>query len=108
MRCPSTPPPPTAISTLSLHDALPISLLFFLLHSPDRGVVTARPWGFVRPPLETPGPGRSEEHTSELQSRFDLVCPLLHEKKNNNDNGQTSVGTYLRLMSLVPDVNPMV
>src|SRR5699024_11630655 len=27
---------------------------------------------------------RSEEHTSELQSRFDLVCRLLHEKKNNN------------------------
>src|SRR5207249_11941372 len=25
---------------------------------------------------------RSEEHTSELQSRFDLVCRLLHEKKN--------------------------
>src|SRR5699024_11831370 len=24
---------------------------------------------------------RSEEHTSELQSRFDLVCRLLHEKK---------------------------
>src|SRR5437868_12679199 len=31
---------------------------------------------------------RSEEHTSELQSRFDLVCRLLLEKKkkNNNDN----------------------
>src|SRR5699024_11263941 len=27
---------------------------------------------------------RSEEHTSELQSRFDLVCRLLHEKKKNN------------------------
>src|SRR5699024_12555182 len=27
------------------------------------------------------GPGRSEEHTSELQSRFDLVCRLLLEKK---------------------------
>src|SRR6266704_4083554 len=25
--------------------------------------------------------GRSEEHTSELQSRFDLVCRLLLEKK---------------------------
>src|SRR5699024_12217454 len=29
---------------------------------------------------------RSEEHTSELQSRFDLVCRLLLEKKNNNNN----------------------
>src|SRR5699024_9742911 len=28
--------------------------------------------------------GRSEEHTSELQSRFDLVCRLLLEKKNSN------------------------
>src|SRR5699024_12095140 len=28
---------------------------------------------------------RSEEHTSELQSRFDLVCRLLLEKKNNTD-----------------------
>src|SRR6266704_4068024 len=27
---------------------------------------------------------RSEEHTSELQSRFDLVCRLLLEKKNGN------------------------
>src|SRR5437773_5418051 len=26
---------------------------------------------------------RSEEHTSELQSHHDLVCRLLHEKKNN-------------------------
>src|SRR5699024_11217384 len=29
--------------------------------------------------------GRSEEHTSELQSRFDLVCRLLLEKKNTKD-----------------------
>src|SRR5699024_12519337 len=29
---------------------------------------------------------RSEEHTSELQSRFDLVCRLLLEKKNNKNN----------------------
>src|SRR5437868_7301846 len=31
---------------------------------------------------------RSEEHTSELQSRFDLVCRLLLEKKNNFDPRQ--------------------
>src|SRR2546422_7863016 len=29
---------------------------------------------------------RSEEHTSELQSRLHLVCRLLLEKKNNNDS----------------------
>src|SRR5699024_11683240 len=27
---------------------------------------------------------RSEEHTSELQSRYDLVCRLLHEKRDNS------------------------
>src|SRR5699024_12472726 len=32
--------------------------------------------------LRTIGTQRSEEHTSELQSRFDLVCRLLLEKKN--------------------------
>src|SRR5438067_9757040 len=35
-----------------------------------------------QPRYTTPGLGsRSEEHTSELQSRFDLVCRLLLEKK---------------------------
>src|SRR5699024_11222608 len=35
--------------------------------------------------IEVEGTGffRSEEHTSELQSRFDLVCRLLLEKKKN-------------------------
>src|SRR5207249_6574466 len=31
--------------------------------------------------IDEPGADRSEEHTSELQSRFDLVCRLLLEKK---------------------------
>src|SRR5438067_13219572 len=35
---------------------------------------------FLRP-LQRRGIHRSEEHTSELQSRFDLVCRLLLEKK---------------------------
>src|SRR3712207_7857783 len=34
--------------------------------------------------VEVTEPGRSEEHTSELQSRQYLVCRLLLEKKNNN------------------------
>src|SRR2546428_8518723 len=33
---------------------------------------------------------RSEEHTSELQSRSDLVCRLLLEKKKKNTSGDTS------------------
>src|SRR5690349_22623482 len=36
-------------------------------------------FGFAR------GAARSEEHTSELQSRRDLVCRLLLEKKKNNE-----------------------
>src|SRR5438309_8117401 len=39
----------------------------------DRSDAAAGPW--------TPGPARSEEHTSELQSQFHLVCRLLLEKK---------------------------
>src|SRR2546429_1263007 len=41
------------------------------------------------PDLRTPGPARSEEHTSELQSRLHLVCRLLLEKKNKT-HGTTS------------------
>src|SRR6266536_6649768 len=60
----------TEIYTLSLHDALPIS---------------SGPNPFGSPPCRLPGGrGRSEEHTSELQSRVDLVCRLLLEKKKNN------------------------
>src|SRR5690349_22663187 len=35
--------------------------------------------------MEITGVGRSEEHTSELQSRRDLVCRLLLEKKKNKE-----------------------
>src|SRR3989449_8193682 len=40
---------------------------------------TKSDWGFARRP--NPPPRRSEEHTSELQSRLHLVCRLLLEKK---------------------------
>src|SRR5260370_15111483 len=43
----------------------------------DRGVQLA----VQRPELLPPGVGRSEEHTSELQSHLNLVCRLLLEKK---------------------------
>src|SRR2546421_6156289 len=36
------------------------------------------------------GPGRSEEHTSELQSRSDLVCRLLLEKKKKKKSKSAS------------------
>src|SRR5687768_18223102 len=34
--------------------------------------------------IDYPAPARSEEHTSELQSRLHLVCRLLLEKKKQN------------------------
>src|SRR5699024_11387726 len=43
--------------------------------------VIAEMWS-AAPAVSAPGALRSEEHTSELQSRFDLVCRLLLEKKN--------------------------
>src|SRR3712207_8831089 len=61
----------TEIYTLSLHDALPIY-----------GDLRAhRPSGLERLPVRDRKAGRSEEHTSELQSRQYLVCRLLLEKK---------------------------
>src|SRR5437868_9742856 len=44
--------------------------------------------------FSTFSPPRSEEHTSELQSRFDLVCRLLLEKKKNN-NIHTPIAQHL-------------
>src|SRR6476661_10814036 len=58
----------TEIYTLSLHDALPIC--------PWRGPSRHR-----SPSPPTIEQGRSEEHTSELQSHLNLVCRLLLEKK---------------------------
>src|SRR5439155_19965177 len=99
---------PTEIYTLSLHDALPISLKSHVDALPDaeRLDIMARhglplagvdmrivdedgreiPWdGATMGELQVRGPWvadlRSEEHTSELQSRGHLVCRLLLEKK---------------------------
>src|SRR5687768_17430156 len=66
----------TEIYTLSLHDALPI------LAGERRG----RAGGERRPAdrgADVRGAIRSEEHTSELQSRLHLVCRLLLEKKKS-------------------------
>src|SRR5699024_11492806 len=41
-------------------------------------------------PAGKPAGTRSEEHTSELQSRFDLVCRLLLEKKKQTDRVTTA------------------
>src|SRR6266704_7169811 len=63
----------TEIYTLSLHDALPIS-------SSSRRNKSAASCGACVVSVGAVWM-RSEEHTSELQSRFDLVCRLLLEKK---------------------------
>src|SRR5204863_7384743 len=85
-------PAPTDISTLSLHDALPIlrpgpfapgagiGPLFGARGETDE--VLHRPGHvLVEQPNRELAFARSEEHTSELQSRRDLVCRLLLEKK---------------------------
>src|SRR5437870_10516888 len=69
-------PATTELYTLSLHDALPISTTF------------AHRLGTIGSNTRYGGGGystqlRSEEHTSELQSRGHLVCRLLLEKKKN-------------------------
>src|SRR5207247_9875504 len=49
-----------------------------------KSVATAKPIGYYWRTSPADGfSGRSEEHTSELQSRVDLVCRLLLEKKKN-------------------------
>src|SRR6266478_6850745 len=53
-----------------------------LFRSPHRGAIPSRRVRNARGPQGTPLPlGRSEEHTSELQSQSNLVCRLLLEKK---------------------------
>src|SRR5207249_5173205 len=92
----SSRPSPSLTYSLSLHDALPISFDILLrieqedayasellhsaryvnLSSADHALATELVMGVLR--------WKSEEHTSELQSRFDLVCRLLLEKKKKN------------------------
>src|SRR3712207_7925651 len=76
----------TEIYTLSLHDALPILVARRAL---DRLLPRV-----LRPPRllvvrGLPRDGRSEEHTSELQSRQYLVCRLLLEKKKKYKSCRT-------------------
>src|SRR5206468_6728552 len=75
--------PSTDMHTLSLHDALPISCdgLAHEAHEEIRLAEAAR-LGHHRQRLAArrAQPARSEEHTSELQSRSELVCRLLREK----------------------------
>src|SRR5699024_12559398 len=101
-----THPENTQIYTISLHDALPIlkdakEILedeAATQEEVDAALETLKNAASGLAKVEIPVPvnknaikvvvgiyktyDRSEEHTSELQSRFDLVCRLLLEKKN--------------------------
>src|SRR5262245_62317157 len=101
-------PAPTQIYTLSLHDALPISLAgplpatanVHLSVSGSRRSRRKNPWS-SRPVRPLPASRqawkrRSEEHTSELQSLRHLVCRLLLEKKKKN-----KINTYDITISIV-------
>src|SRR5690606_41598684 len=97
LHCPSS----TVIYPLSLHDALPIYPQEGSVRSLTRwqsaanasasGICETTATRSGRPPhactvtsplsIETSLTARSEEHTSELQSRENLVCRLLLEKK---------------------------
>src|SRR2546428_3391924 len=75
----------TEIYTLSLHDALPIfpcSCAYASAEAISRSMRMA--WLTGNSPCRARRT-RSEEHTSELQSRSDLVCRLLLEKKKNSE-----------------------
>src|SRR3712207_7015403 len=82
----------TEIYTLSLHDALPIyARETALLCQQVENLVVGAPCGVMDQMTSVCGEEgrlltllRSEEHTSELQSRQYLVCRLLLEKKQNH------------------------
>src|SRR3712207_8276822 len=94
----------TEIYTLSLHDALPICLpRADAVHAPrrtgsgERAVGGAESRGSEghrgpggRRAARAGGPLRSEEHTSELQSRQYLVCRLLLDKKKSRSRQRQS------------------
>src|SRR3712207_7140250 len=92
----------TEIYTLSLHDALPICacqrLLFFF--GLGRAMVSRSRTAAVRPSADCDWRAtratRSEEHTSELQSRQYLVCRLLLEKKNKTQTPYSTLSHMMR------------
>src|SRR3712207_6950725 len=94
----------TEIYTLSLHDALPICTRH--LRAGRRNARPRRPAAVGclaaaarrsgAPAPATGRPPRSEEHTSELQSRQYLVCRLLLEKKKKTPN-QIHMGSTLQI-----------
>src|SRR5687767_15704542 len=90
----------TVIYPLSLHDALPILHRIRVIDShtggePTRVVIDGGP---------SLGDGRSEEHTSELQSLAYLVCRLLLEQKNCDSAVIMKVGHNLPKIHLAVSI----
>src|SRR5690606_41842106 len=97
----------TGIYTLSLHDALPILRVYEEVNQQNAAVLRDKladaDFVMIHDPQPAPllhfvgqrsakgVPARSEEHTSELQSRENLVCRLLLEKKNRRRKTQNAV-----------------
>src|SRR5690606_41191116 len=89
---------PTEIYTLSLHDALPIcpnaaaapgARATSTPGADDGNEGPSASSGAPAPTTTAPRFPRSEEHTSELQSRENLVCRLLLEKKKRKKQRDT-------------------
>src|SRR6266496_5897623 len=76
---------------LSITSLFPSFFFFLMIRRPPRSTLfpyttlfrsrSCRSRGAWRRAARNPSPRRSEEHTSELQSRRELVCRLLLEKK---------------------------
>src|SRR2546422_6363169 len=92
----------TEIYTLSLHDALPISNVSGRCEAAPRGATRSVTAFFRRHRAFVVLVGlavlvtRSEEHTSELQSRLHLVCRLLLEKKKKTMPRTTALSRQTR------------
>src|SRR3712207_8075001 len=93
----------TEIYTLSLHDALPISEgapFYLMMYTAARvfsGASPGKPLKDLVPRISpTPLLLRSEEHTSELQSRQYLVCRLLLEKKRSQPDARVAASAAVR------------
>src|SRR3712207_8480523 len=94
----------TEIYTLSLHDALPISMITVVEGgsgaSVSRERLAALGYRLIVYPVAAFSAAvaatRSEEHTSELQSRQYLVCRLLLEKKKNQTSEDESLQNLVR------------
>src|SRR2546421_7510401 len=92
----------TEIYTLSLHDALPIFSLQTTVDKiadkwADAQTKPILPVRVNRGPVKDVVLRRSEEHTSELQSRSDLVCRLLLEKKKKSTDSAVQIQTHYTL-----------